>query len=152
MGADSVTPFIGQAEEWVILLAATSNEGSFDFQDLMVDNSSEKLYERVIRTSAEWGNAENTMYVIGATRPETLVKVRTIVPDHFLLVPGVGAQGGDLKEFCKYGLSKKGALLINSSRSIIYAGQGKDFKLKAAEAAADLQKQMEEILKQKGII
>ncbi|MBV6644688.1 MAG: orotidine-5'-phosphate decarboxylase [Cyclobacteriaceae bacterium] len=142
MGQDSVTPFLGHERKWGILLAATSNAGSFDFQDLLVDNNSEKLYERIIRKSADWGNPNNLMYVIGATRVETLISIRRQIPEHFLLIPGVGAQGGDLEQVCKYGLNKQCGLLVNSSRGIIYASDGEDFAEAAAQVAQTLQHQM----------
>lgn len=142
MGSDSVTPFLQYEGKWVILLAATSNAGSFDFQDLLVEGSSEKLYERVIRKSSQWGTPDNLMYVVGATRPESLITVRTIVPEHFLLIPGVGAQGGSLEAVCRYGMNKQCGLLVNSSRGIIYAGKSHDFAAKAARAAQELQQEM----------
>ena len=142
MGEDSVTPFLEFDRKWVILLAATSNSGSFDFQELMVDNNSEKLYERIIRKSQRWGNPNNLMYVIGATRVESLINVRIVIPDHFLLIPGVGAQGGDLEQVCKYGMNKQCGLFVNSSRGIIYAGDGEDFAEKSAAVARELQQQM----------
>lgn len=142
MGEDSVSPYLAHSRKWVILLAATSNTGSFDFQELLVENSSEKLYERVIRKSAEWGNPNNMMYVVGATRAKSLIGVRRLVPDHFLLIPGVGAQGGSLSQVCKYGMNKQCGLIVNSSRGIIYAGDNKDFAQAAAQAAKELQVQM----------
>ncbi len=142
MGQDSVTPFLEFDRKWVILLGATSNTGSFDFQELMVDNNSEKLYERIIRKSREWGNPNNLMYVVGATRAESLINVRFIIPDHFLLIPGVGAQGGDLAQVSRYGMNKQCGLFVNSSRGIIYAGSGEDFAEKAGEAAREMQQQM----------
>ena len=148
MGEDSVTPFLSHEGKWVIVLAATSNKGSFDFQDLMTEQSSEKLYERVIRKSAEWGTPDNLMYVVGATRAETLVTVRMIVPDHFLLIPGVGAQGGSLEAVCKYVMNKQCGLLVNSSRGIIYAGNGEDFADKSAAVARELQEKMSVYLQQ----
>lgn len=146
MGSDSVIPFLQYKGKWVILLAATSNYGGLDFQDLLIETTSEKLYERVIRKSTEWGTPDNLMYVVGATRPESLITVRTIVPDHFLLIPGVGAQGGSLEAVCKFGMNKQCGLLVNSSRGIIYAGKGADFAHKAASAAHDLQHEMEKQL------
>lgn len=146
MGQDSVEPFLQYDRKWVILLAATSNSGSFDFQELMVDNNSEKLYERIIRKSQRWGNPNNLMYVIGATRVETLINIRFIIPDHFLLIPGIGAQGGDMDQVCKYGMNKQCGLFVNSSRSIIYAGKGRDFAEKAKAEARKLQKQMAKCL------
>ena len=142
MGEDSVSPFLEFEGKWVILLAATSNIGSFDFQELLVDNNSEKVYERIIRKSQEWGNPDNLMYVVGATRAESLFKVRSIIPDHFLLIPGVGAQGGDLAQVCRYGMNKQCGLFVNSSRGIIYAGSGEDFAEKAAAAAREMQQYM----------
>ncbi len=142
MGHDSVLPFLEFERKWVILLSATSNKGSFDFQELLVDNNSEKLYERIIRKSQEWGNPNNIMYVVGATRSESLFKVRSIIPDHFLLIPGVGAQGGDLAQVCRYGMNKQCGLFVNSSRGIIYAGDGEDFGEKAAAAARGMQQYM----------
>jgi orotidine-5'-phosphate decarboxylase len=142
MGEDSVTPFLQYPGKWVILLAATSNRGSFDFQELMTEENGEKLFERVIRVSSEWGNLDNLMYVVGATRAESLLKVRTIAPDHFLLIPGVGAQGGSLEDVCKYGMNKQCGLLVNSSRGIIYAGNDEHFASAAANAAKELQEKM----------
>ncbi|MBP5278272.1 MAG: orotidine-5'-phosphate decarboxylase, partial [Prevotella sp.] len=131
MGVDSVTPFLQYEDKWVILLALTSNKGSLDFQ-LMTDTEGKRLFERVLEKSQEWGNEENMMYVVGATRGSLFEDIRKIVPNHFLLVPGVGAQGGSLDEVCKYGMNSDCGLLVNSSRGIIYASQGTDF----AEAAA----------------
>ncbi len=142
MGMDSIMPFLEFERKWVIVLAATSNEGSFDFQNLLVEDGSEKLHERIIRKSAEWGNPNNTMYVVGATRFESLVNIRRLVPDNFLLIPGVGAQGGDLASVCKFGMNKQCGLLINSSRSIIYADSGPDFAKAAEQEAKKLQVQM----------
>ncbi|MFY0606159.1 MAG: orotidine-5'-phosphate decarboxylase [Cyclobacteriaceae bacterium] len=146
MGEDSVSPYFKYDGKWAIILAATSNNGSFDFQELLIESSSEKLYERVINVSSKWGSADNTMYVVGATRPESLIGVRTIIPDHFLLVPGVGAQGGSLEQVCKFGMNKQCGLLINSSRGIIYAGSGEDFADAAANAAQEIQLSMAEQL------
>ncbi len=145
MGNDSVSPFLQYVGKWVILLAATSNKGSKDFQELKLETG-EMLFEKVIETSLEWGNADNLMYVVGATRPESLVNVRKIVPDSFLLIPGVGAQGGSLAEVCKAGMNDQCGLLVNSSRGIIYASQGEDFAEKAAIEAQKLQMQMAEFL------
>lgn len=141
MGKDSVTPFLKHEGKWVVLLGLTSNEGAGDFQlnDL---SSGGKLFEDVLKKSSQWGNASNMMYVVGATRPEMFAEVRKIIPDHFLLVPGVGAQGGSLAEVCKYGLNKDIGLLINASRSIIYAGSGEDFAQKAREEAKKMQEEM----------
>lgn len=141
MGSDSVTPFFDFKEKWVILLAATSNIGGEDFQYIKTE-SGEQLFEKVIKTSSQWGNEENTMYVVGATKPEALKAIREIIPNHFLLIPGVGAQGGSLEEVCKYGLNEQCGLLINSSRGIIYADDSKDFAKKAAEKALMLKEEM----------
>ncbi|MEQ9404742.1 MAG: orotidine-5'-phosphate decarboxylase [Cyclobacteriaceae bacterium] len=146
MGADSIKPFFEFDRKWVIILAATSNEGSFDFQHLLVEDGSESLHERVIRKSKEWGNKNNTMYVVGATRVESLVNIRRLIPDHFLLIPGVGAQGGDLATVCKFGMNKQCGLLVNSSRGIIYADDSKDFAKTAANESKKLQVQMAEQL------
>ncbi len=146
MGHDSVTPFLEYERKWVILLASTSNAGSFDIQELLVDNNSEKLYERVMRKSQEWGNKNNMMYVVGATRIETLINIRFIVPDHFLLIPGIGAQGGDLDLVCRYGMNKQCGMFVNASRSILYAGDGEDFAEKAGEEAKKMQQTMAKCL------
>ena len=146
MGSDSVAPFFEYERKWVILLAATSNNGSFDFQELMVDHNSEKLYERIVRKSQQWGNPNNLMYVIGATRVETLIKIRFLIPDHFLLIPGIGAQGGDLDMVCRYGMNRHCGLLVNAARSIIYAGSGEDFAEKAGLEARKMQQTMAESL------
>jgi orotidine-5'-phosphate decarboxylase len=146
MGHDSVKPFLKFADKWTILLALTSNAGAFDFQNNKFPNG-KMLFEEVLETSKSWGTPENLMYVIGATKAEMLSRVREIVPDSFLLVPGVGAQGGSLREVAKHGMNKDCGLLVNSSRGIIYAGDGEDFAMKAREQAQDLQKQMEIELK-----
>lgn len=145
MGEDSVTPFMEYEDKWVILLALTSNKGSFDFQ-LTKDENGEQLFEKVIKRSQQWGNEDNMMYVVGATRGKMFEDIRRIAPDHFLLVPGVGAQGGSLEEVCKYGMTKDCSLLVNSSRGIIYASAGEDFAQAAAKAAHELQKEMETLL------
>ena len=145
MGEDSVTPFLGYKDKWVILLALTSNKGSHDFQ-LTEDVDGELLFEKVIRKSQEWGNDENMMYVVGATQGKMFEDIRRVAPNHFLLVPGVGAQGGSLQEVCKYGMIKDCGLLVNSSRGIIYASNGEDFAEAAAQKAKDLQQQMAEEL------
>ncbi|MGN8055847.1 orotidine-5'-phosphate decarboxylase [Pedobacter sp. 22163] len=144
MGSDSVTPFLTFKDKWVILLALTSNAGHADFQ--LQEIGEDKLFEKVLKTSQTWATDEQMMYVVGATRGAAFGDVRKLAPNHFLLVPGVGAQGGDLKEVCKYGLNSQCGLLINSSRGIIYAGQGEDFAEKAREEALKLQKEMEQIL------
>lgn len=141
MGEDSVTPFLGYDGKWVILLALTSNKGSHDFQ-LTEDPQGERLFEKVLRTAQQWGTSENMMYVVGATQGRMFEDIRKIVPAHFLLVPGVGAQGGSLQEVCKYGMTKDCGLLVNSSRGIIYASQQKDFAEAAALAAKELQAEM----------
>ncbi|PZF74119.1 orotidine-5'-phosphate decarboxylase [Taibaiella soli] len=140
MGADSVQPFLQFEDKWAIVLGLTSNAGSADFQ--LQDCSNEKLYEKVLRTVASWGTPENIMFVIGATRKEQLQHVRSLLPEHFFLIPGVGAQGGDVATVCDNALNKDGGVLINVSRGIIYAGSGTDFAEKAAVAAKEYQQQM----------
>ena len=142
MGEDSVTPFLdGYDNKWVILLALTSNKGSFDFQ-LTEDKDGERLFEKVIRQSQEWGNDENMMYVVGATRGEMFTDIRKAAPNAFLLVPGVGAQGGSLQDVCKYGIIKDCGLLVNSSRGIIYADNTENFAKVAGQKAKELQAEM----------
>lgn len=145
MGSDSVKPFLKFDGKWVILLGLTSNEGYADFQDEKLADG-KKLFEKVIEKSQQWGTPDNLMYVVGATRGEMFKEVRAIAPDHFLLVPGIGAQGGDLEATCKYGMNTQCGLLVNSARGIIYAGRGPDFAKKAGEAAVELQQQMGEML------
>lgn len=145
MGEDSVTPFLQYDGKWVILLALTSNKGSHDFQ-LTEGKDGEKLFEKVLRTSMKWGNDENMMYVVGATQGKMFEDIRRIVPNHFLLVPGVGAQGGSLQEVCQYGMTKDCGLLVNSSRGIIYAANDEKFAEAAAQKAQELQAQMAEEL------
>jgi len=145
MGSDSVEPFLACADKFTILLALTSNKGGLDFQ-VLKDDKGVTLYERVLQESKTWQNSDQLMYVVGATRPEYFKKIRKIVPDHFLLVPGVGAQGGNLQEVCKYGMNDYVGLLINSSRGIIYASSGKDFAKKAQEKAMELQQEMYSVL------
>ena len=147
MGQDSVEPFLAFEHKATILLALTSNKGAFDFQTLTTEGA--PLYQQVLTRSQQWHNAHNLMYVVGATKAEYLADIRRIVPQSFLLVPGVGAQGGDLKEVCKYGLNDSGGLIINASRAVIYASQGEDFAQKAGEAAHSLQKEMAAILQTK---
>jgi len=142
MGKDSVTPYFNHKEKWAILLGLTSNEGAKDFQ-LQKMHDGKPLYEHVLETSKGWGNIENTMYVIGATRAEALKRVREIIPEHFLLVPGVGSQGGDMEEVIKAGATKEGRLLINASRSILYADNSKSFAAKAREQAMQLKLSMD---------
>lgn len=146
MGEDSVKPFLGYEGKRVVLLALTSNKGAFDFQ-YIADKTGEKLFEKVIRTSMNWGNAENMMYVVGATKAEELADIRKIIPGHFLLVPGVGAQGGSLQEVVKYGMNAQCGLLVNSSRAIIYASNGADFASKAAENAKQTRDEMFDLLR-----
>jgi len=140
MGSDSVKPFLAFKGKWVIILALTSNEGSHDFQFLSSEEGC--LYEKVLKRSAHWGNIENTMYVVGATRAEAFKTIRQHVPDHFLLVPGVGAQGGNLKDVCRYGLNADCGLLVNASRSIIYASSEKDFAERARQEALKIKQEM----------
>ncbi len=147
MGKDSVEPFLAFENKFAILLALTSNEGAFDFQTKNVDG--EELYKKVIKTSKTWKNSQNLMYVVGATKAEYFTEIRKIVPNSFLLVPGVGAQGGSLQEVCNYGMNKDIGLIINSSRGIIYASNGKDFAEKAREEALKMQEEMEVILENK---
>ena len=141
MGEDSVKPFLEYDEKWVILLALTSNKGSHDFQ-LTEDKQGERLFEKVLKKSQEWGTTENLMYVVGATQGKMFEDIRRIAPEHFLLVPGVGAQGGSLQEVCKYGMTKDCGLLVNSSRGIIYASADTDFAEVAAVKAKELQEEM----------
>lgn len=141
MGSDSVTPFLEFENKWVILLALTSNPGSADFQKIATANG--QLYEQVLKTSQNWADHERMMYVVGATQADVLTHIRQLVPDHFLLVPGVGAQGGSLEEVSKNGMNSHCGLLVNASRSIIYAGSGEDFADKAREEAKSIQQEME---------
>lgn len=141
MGQDSVTPFLQYEGKWVILLALTSNKGSHDFQ-LMADAEGERLFEKVLRTSQQWADDERMMYVVGATQGELFSDIRKIAPKHFLLVPGVGAQGGSLEEVCRYGMTEDCGLLVNSSRGIIYADNSENFASVAADKARELQLQM----------
>ena len=140
MGKDSVEPFLAFKDKHTILLALTSNDGAFDYQTKLVDG--QELYKNVLETSKTYKNSQNLMYVVGATKAEYLRGIRKIVPESFLLVPGVGAQGGSLEEVCKYGMNKNIGLLINSSRGILYASKEKDFAKAAASKAAELQNQM----------
>src|SRR5690606_6598298 len=152
MGEDSVKPFMTYLDKWVILLALTSNKGAFDFQFLKDEESQNQLFESVLKTSQTWGTDENMMYVVGATKAEKLKEIREIVPNHFLLVPGVGAQGGSLQEVAKYGMNSNCGLLVNSSRAIIYAAGDEDFAEKASEAAREVQQEMELLLKDANLI
>lgn len=145
MGEDSVTPFLGYKEHWVILLALTSNKGSHDFQ-LIEDADGQRLFEAVITKSQAWASPEEMMYVVGATQGEMFSDIRRVAPHSFLLVPGVGAQGGSLEDVCRYGMTDDIGLLVNSSRGIIFASQGLDFAERAAEEARKLSQQMKEII------
>ena len=145
MGTDSVKPFLNFKDKWAIILALTSNEGSKDFQFLQADPEN-KLFEKVIQKAADWGSNENIMFVVGATRGDAFLTIRKHAPNHFLLVPGVGAQGGSLKDVCKYGMNNDCGLLINSSRAVIYASSGQDFAQAAREEARKIQNEMAIIL------
>jgi orotidine-5'-phosphate decarboxylase len=151
MGEDSVTPFLGYEGKWVILLALTSNNGSHDFQ-LTADVQGERLFEKVLKKSQKWGTTDNMMYVVGATQGQMFEDIRKVAPDHFLLVPGVGAQGGSLEEVCRYGMTKDCGLLVNSSRGIIYACSDDHYAEIAGNKARELQQQMAEELKKAAII
>ncbi len=144
MGSDSVEPFLAFKDKFTILLALTSNKGGLDFQGLKVEN--QELYQKVLQTALTWKNSNNLMFVIGATKAEYFKSIRKIVPNHFLLVPGVGAQGGNLQDVCKFGITKDIGLLVNSSRGIIYAGNNEDFAQKSQEKALELQQEMATIL------
>lgn len=152
MGEDSVKPFMTYPEKWVILLALTSNKGAYDFQFLQDEKSGDKLFESVLKTSQTWGTNENMMYVVGATKAEKLKEIREIIPNHFLLVPGVGAQGGSLQEVARNGMNSKCGLLVNSSRGIIYASVDVDFAEKAKTAAKEVQMEMELLLKEANLV
>jgi orotidine-5'-phosphate decarboxylase len=145
MGSDSVQPFLSYPGKWVVLLALTSNQGASDFQYLKSGES--HLFEHVLRISSQWGTPDNMMYVVGATQAQQLLTIRKIVPDHFLLVPGVGAQGGNLQEVAHYGMTKEIGLLVNASRSIIFASNGENFADKAREEAARIQAEMENLMR-----
>jgi len=151
MGEDSVKPFLAFSGKWAIVLALTSNKGSDDFQ-LFTDQNETRLFERVLERTSKWGNCDNMMYVVGATKAEMLLDIRKIVPDHFLLVPGVGAQGGDLNAVAKYGLNSHCGLLINASRSILFASSGIDFAEKAGQEAQSMQNEMETILRDNNLL
>lgn len=147
MGRDSVQPFLEFEGKWAIVLALTSNVGSADFQGHLLQSTGQPLWENVLATVATWGTSDNTMFVVGATHPASFAAIRRIVPDHFLLVPGVGAQGGDLASICAQGLNESVGLLVNASRSILYASNGPDFAVAARAAAADLQHAMADVLR-----
>lgn len=151
MGEDSVTPFLGYEGHWVILLALTSNKGSLDFQ-MTTDEKGERLFEKVLKKSQQWGTKDNMMYVVGATQGRMFEDIRKLAPEHFLLVPGVGAQGGSLEEVCRYGMTSDCGLLVNSSRGIIYASTGSDFAEVAGQKAKELQEQMAVQLQSAGVI
>ena len=144
MGEDSVKPFLSYPGKWIIVLALTSNKGAEDFQ--FFNDGNHRLFEQVLAKSKTWGNDENMMYVVGATKAEMLSDIRKIVPDHFLLVPGVGAQGGSLQEVARYGITRDCGLIVNSSRNIIYASNSPDFAIKAREEAGKMQREMQAIL------
>lgn len=152
MGEDSVSPFLTYENKWVILLALTSNKGAFDFQFMKDNESGERLFEKVLKTSQNWGTEENMMYVVGATKAEMLSDIRKIIPNHFLLVPGVGAQGGSLEEVAQFGLNSTCGLLVNSSRQIIYASSERDFAQAARNEASNVQTEMEFLLRQADLI
>jgi len=151
MGYDSISPFLEVEGKWAIMLALTSNEGSKDFQQLQLEDG-KKLFEKVITTSSEWGNVNNIMYVVGATKAQALSRIRKLIPEHFLLVPGVGSQGGSLQEVAEHGMNDRCGLLVNASRSIIYADITNKFEDAASLEASKLQAQMEEILKKRLLI
>ncbi|MCO5274865.1 MAG: orotidine-5'-phosphate decarboxylase [Flavobacteriales bacterium] len=152
MGEDSITPFLGRPGKWAIVLAITSNEGALDFQFLPVEDGSQRLFERVMQRMAELGGPGELMFVTGATRPELLKQARAMAPEHFFLVPGVGAQGGDLQAVLQAGMTQDGGLLINSSRGILYAGKEEEAITKAREAAEGLQRVLEAALLDRGIV
>ena len=152
MGKDSVEPFLDYKNKHTILLALTSNLGAFDFQTKNVDKTSHQFYYEVIRTSTNWKNSSQLMYVIGATKASYLREIRNIIPNNFLLIPGIGAQGGDLKDVCKNGMNNDVGLLVNSSRSIIFASTDSDFDLISAKKAQEIQSQMENILSSRGLV
>ncbi|MBN2519025.1 MAG: orotidine-5'-phosphate decarboxylase [Bacteroidales bacterium] len=147
MGSDSVTPFLTYTNKWVILLALTSNKGAFDLQFIEEKNTGKKLFENVLEASKKWGNENNLMYVVGATKAEMLKDIRKIIPSHFLLVPGVGAQGGSLEEVAKFGINAQCGLIVNSSRGIIFADNTENFANTAAIEAQKLQLEMDSLLK-----
>jgi orotidine-5'-phosphate decarboxylase len=151
MGVDSVKPFLDFPGKWAIILALTSNKGADDFQ-FFSSTDSVRLFEKVLTVSQNWGSTDNIMYVVGATRAEMLLEVRKIVPDHFLLVPGVGAQGGSLAEVAEYGLNSQCGILVNASRSILYASAGTDFAQKAASEARFMQSEMKALLEARRLI
>lgn len=152
MGRDSVKPFLAYLDKWVIILSLTSNESAGDFQYMRDAVTGDELYKSVIKSSKDWGTQENIMYVVGATKADKIKDIRRIIPEHFFLVPGIGAQGGSLRETAEYGINNRCGLLVNSSRGIIYASSGKDFASKAGLAARKVRDEMETILKDKNLI
>lgn len=150
MGEDSVSPFLSVGNKWVILLALTSNKGAFDFQ-FYADKNCKKLFEKILETSLQWATSENMMYVVGATKAENLTEIRKIVPDHFLLIPGVGAQGGSLKAVSEFGMTRECGLLVNSSRGILFADQSEKFAVSARNKAQEIREEMDILLKEKGM-
>jgi orotidine-5'-phosphate decarboxylase len=152
MGIDSVSPFLDYSNKWIILLVLTSNNGAFDFQFAVNQETKNRIFEEVLVKSQQWGSMDNMMYVVGATQANMLADIRNIAPDHFLLVPGVGTQGGSLEEVAKYGLNDHCGLIVNSSREIIFASKEKDFAEKAGAKARELQQKMEQILSEKHLI
>ncbi|MED9996682.1 MAG: orotidine-5'-phosphate decarboxylase [Paludibacteraceae bacterium] len=152
MGEDSVSPFLAYPGKFVTLLALTSNKGAFDFQLIEDKEDGKRLFEKVLETSQKWGNEDQLMYVVGATKAEMLEDIRKIVPNHFLLVPGVGAQGGSLQDVAKFGMNSQCGLLVNSSRAIIYADKGEDFAQAAGQAAAQVQAEMAQLLQEHNLI
>lgn len=152
MGEDSVKPFLNYEGKWVILLALTSNKGAFDFQFMEDKTTGKKLFETVLTTSKKWGSNENCMYVVGATKAEMLKDIRSHIPHHFLLVPGVGAQGGSLREVVENGINKQCGLLVNASRSIIFADDSEDFAVEARKGALEMQEEMAELLEENNLV
>lgn len=152
MGLDTVSPFLLFKDKWSVILALTSNKSAADFQYLKDDNTGNRLFESVLKTVQLWGNSDQIMFVVGATKAEALQDIRKIAPDNFLLVPGIGAQGGSLKEVSQYGMNSSCGLLVNSSRGIIFASKENDFAIKAAESAKEVQLEMEQYLQQKGLL
>lgn len=151
MGEDSVTPFLGYPDKWVVLLALTSNNGSHDFQHIVAADGGDELFEAVIKKSQQWGDASNMMYVTGATQAPLFTRIRQLAPSHFLLVPGVGAQGGSLEQVAKYGFNSDCGLIVNSSRGIIHASSADDFAQVAGQKAAEMHAQMQKLLADYGI-
>ncbi len=152
MGEDSLMPFMAYLDKWIIVLALTSNKGASDFQFVQDGPSGDFLFEKVMKTAQLWGSPDNMMFVVGATNAEKLEDIRQIVPDHFLLVPGVGAQGGSLADVARFGMNDKCGLMVNSSRAIIYASDGQDFAQRARDEAMNVQVDMEELLLEAGLL